>query len=182
MARGYRTAGAQRIHNALMCYVRDSDETSVNNFKMALSAATDAEVTELSINQDSVLHDILHLPAAIISRQDLANKEEIIQSKTSLLLSFLWNRIQDDNQLVECLCTSKNSAGFTPLHDALIAGNSVNLSLYLELLRGCDPDLQTKVLTSANAAGFTPLHSALKEGNPDNVCLLYTSPSPRDRG
>ena len=167
MARGYRTAGAQGIHDALMRYINNSDEVSTAAFEVALSAATDAEVTELSINQDSVLHDILHLPAAIISRQDLANKEEIIASKTSLLLNCLWNRIQDDNQLVECLCTSKNSAGFTPMHSALIAGNSVNLNLYLELLIGCDPDLQAKVLISTNAAGFTP-------------CLLYTSPSPRD--
>jgi len=170
VAIGYRSAGAQRIHYGLMCYVRDSDATSVNNFKEALFAATDAEVTELSINQDSVLQDILHLPAAIISEQDLANKEEIIESKTSSLLGCLWNRIKDNNQLIECLCTSKNSAGFTPLHDAL-TGNSANLSLYLDLLKECDSELQTQVLTSANKTGFTPLHQALKEGNPDNVSL-----------
>ena len=139
-----------------MGYVRDSDATSVNDFKDALSTATDAEVTELSINQDSVLQDILHLPAAIISEQDLANKEEIIQSKTTLLLNCLWNRIKDNDQLVECLCTSKNSAGFTPLHDALKEGNPENVRLYLELLKTCDLDLQAKVLTSANTAGFTP--------------------------
>ena len=116
MPKGYRTAGAQRIHDALMRYINNSDVVSTAAFEVALSAATDAEVIELSINQDSVLHDILHLPAAIISQQDLANKEEVIQSKVSSLLGCLWKRIQNNDQLVECLCTSKNSAGFTPLH------------------------------------------------------------------
>ena len=170
MSRGYRSDGAKRIHDALMRYVKNSGVASTVEFEDALSAATDAEVTELSKNQDSVLQDILHLPEAIISEQDLANKEEIIQSKTSSLLNCLWNRIKDNDQLVEFLCTSKNSAGFTPLHDAL-TGNSANLSLYLKLLRACDPELQTQVLTSANAAGFTPLHQALKAGNPENVRL-----------
>ena len=58
--------------------------------------------------------------------------------------------------------TSANAAGFTPLHQALKAGNPENVSLYLKLLKTCKPDLQAKVLTSANAAGFTPLHQALK--------------------
>ena len=85
MPKGYRTAGAQSMHDALMCYIKDPDVTSTVAFEDALSAATDAEVIELSINQDSVLQDILHLPAAIISQQDLANKEEVVQSKVSSL-------------------------------------------------------------------------------------------------
>jgi hypothetical protein len=67
--------------------------------------------------------------------------------------------------------TSANAAGFSPLHQALKAGNIDNIRLYLELLRGCAPDLQVKVLTSANAAGFTPLHQALRAGNTENVRL-----------
>ena len=85
MPKGYRTAGAQGMHDALMCYIKDPDVASTAAFEDALSAATDAEVIELSINQDSVLQDILHLPAAIISQQDLANKEEVVQSKVSSL-------------------------------------------------------------------------------------------------
>ena len=100
MPKGYRTAGAQGMHDALMCYIKDPDVTSTVAFEDALSAATDAEVIELSINQDSVLQDILHLPAAIISQQDLANKEEVIQSKVSSLLGCLWKRIQNNDQLV----------------------------------------------------------------------------------
>ena len=66
-----------------------------------------------------------------------------------------------DPGIIQEILTSKNTARFRPLHQALISANTENLTVYLKMLKNCDPRIIQEILTSKNIEGFTPLHYAL---------------------
>jgi ankyrin repeat protein len=72
-----------------------------------------------------------------------------------------------------------NREGFTPLHEALIAGNLKNLQVYLEaVLQAVEEgwiseDAFRDLLLNPNLAGDTPLHCALKSRNPENMAFYF---------
>jgi ankyrin repeat protein len=73
------------------------------------------------------------------------------------------------------LLVQPNTAGFTPLHEALISGNPDNMRAYFDEVRNAvregilKVDDYHKLLVAPNRAGFTPLHQVASNGTPNDV-------------
>ena len=170
-----RSPIANDFHGRLMAVIRNFNEFNKSELERTLQNFEGSEYLEISINGHSHLHDILHLPYEIEKKVDVAKDiscylfSVFIQSAHKKLTS------KDYKQLL----VGANSAGFTPLHEALISGQAENMQAYFEEVRKAkddgvmtDPEYKT-LLVGANSAGFTPLHQAACSGKIEVVKYLF---------
>ena len=166
----YRNPLAQNIHESLLSFLRAPSDDRLKKCKTALQAANECALMEKSINNDSHLIDIFHLPAHICP-QEVGDTAAIIGK----LFSLLMDTCAKHPKAKAFLLLSTNSAGFTPLHSALISGNTANLLDYCAVVKQVvrdkviTTDEYRDLLVRGNSAGFTPLHEALISGNPAKV-------------
>src|SRR6202021_1669380 len=167
----YRSKLAQAAHEAILSYIRDKHDE--NKLKDAIDKLDEASMLELSMNGDSHLIDILHLPFEITNNQPA--------EKCRVMLHLLLKKATGlGSQVLISLLTQPNEAGFTPLHQALKSGNPENMRAYFTEVREAGrnkwiaQEAYHDLLLTPNQAGFTPLHQALKSGNPENMRAYFT--------
>ena len=169
-----RSTKAQAIHTQLFSVLMSTEnrQQELSEFEKLLKEAPDDILREKSANGFSLLHDLLHLGGEQY-RGDPTKKDQVLRDLFTIFLT----RISKNTPLLLDLLTSPNYDGYTPLHAALISGQSQreNFEIYSNLLESVMthnsgeyyPEV-VATLTQANGAGFTPLHEALLNGQSEN--------------
>jgi hypothetical protein len=100
----YRTQLAQTAHEAILSYIRNEQEDT--EVTVAINNLDKSSILELSINEDSFLIDVLHLPFAIENNQPAA--------KCKILLKLLFSKaIALGPDVLAFLLKQPNQAGFS---------------------------------------------------------------------
>ena len=169
----YRSEKAQAIHTALLGYLKTLSEEWFAEFKAAIESADEASLSERGIHGHSHLVDLFHLA------KEICPKGVEVASVVFRCFDMMMQKVAQCPQARKALLIIANDDGFTPLHQALVSGQSENMKVYFEGVRQA---LKDGVLTAAeykrllinpNQAGFTPLHEALISGHPANMKVYF---------
>ena len=143
----YRSELAQAAHEAILSYIRDKHDE--NKLKDAIDKLDEASMLELSMNGDSHLIDILHLPFEITNNQPA--------EKCRVMLHLLLKKATGlGSQVLISLLTQPNEAGFTPLHQAANSNSIEVVTFFLSELKEIVSLEGYRTALSALAKGHKP--------------------------